>query len=56
MYTYGRQPVYWTIPNELGHAERLSFFTIIKGRDKIELKDFTLIVVHQADMVGPLAL
>lgn len=40
MYNYGRQPVYWTIPNEIGHAKRLGFLQSSKGRDKIGLKDY----------------
>ncbi|KYD29782.1 cupin domain-containing protein [Parageobacillus toebii NBRC 107807] len=40
MYNYGRQPVYWSIPNEIGHAKRLDFLQSSKGRDKIELKDY----------------
>ncbi|MGG3738543.1 cupin domain-containing protein [Aeribacillus pallidus] len=33
MYNYGRQPVYWTIPNEIGIQSS-------KGKDKIKLKDY----------------
>lgn len=40
MYNYVRQPVYWTAPNEIEQANRLNFFPLPKGKDKIELKDY----------------
>ncbi|MGG3572382.1 cupin domain-containing protein [Bacillus gobiensis] len=40
MYNYGRQPVYWTIPNGKEHAKRFGLLQSSKGRDKIELKDY----------------
>lgn len=35
MYNYGRQPVYWTIHNEIEYAKQLGL-----GRGKIKLKDY----------------
>ncbi|MEQ2529701.1 cupin domain-containing protein [Robertmurraya yapensis] len=40
MYNYGRQPVYWTIPNEIEYAKQLGFLQSSKGRGKIKLKDY----------------
>ena len=40
MYNYGRQPVYWTIPNEIEHAKRWGVLPSPKGRAKIKLKDY----------------
>jgi mannose-6-phosphate isomerase-like protein (cupin superfamily) len=39
MYNYGR-PVYWTTPNEIGHAKRLGFVQSSKAIDKTKLKDY----------------
>ncbi|MGN7942981.1 cupin domain-containing protein [Virgibacillus sp. 6R] len=40
MYNYGRQPVYWNIPSEIGHDKRSGFLQSSKGRGRIELKDY----------------
>lgn len=39
-YDYVRQSIYWTTPNEIGHAKRSGNLQSSTGRDKIELQDY----------------
>ncbi len=40
MYNYGRQSVYWTIPNEIEYTNRFDFFRFSNGDGSISLKDY----------------
>jgi mannose-6-phosphate isomerase-like protein (cupin superfamily) len=40
MYNYGRQPVYWTFPNQIEHANRFDSFRSSNGNGNILLTDY----------------